>query len=202
MQGIPIKFNPIVRLLTFSDAFIWGSYHMMNALIAIYLQEKFGEGAVGIISIGFAIYLISRSILQIPIAEVLDKHKSYIDETIVISMSCFLVGICIYMLIFVSEPWHVYLIQTFFGLAIALNLPAWRKTMARFIDKGYEATEYTIYDIINSLFIAILTAIGGYIVSSYGGFIALFIVAGSISITGSFITLYLLKNKRIQHEYK
>lgn len=175
---------------------------MMNALIAIYLQEKFGEGAVSIISIGFAIYLVSRSILQIPIAEILDKHKSYIDETIVISLSCFLVGICIYLLVFVTEPWHVYVIQAFFGLAIALNLPAWRKTMARFIDKGYEATEYTIYDIINSLFIAVLTAIGGYVVSSYGGFIALFIIAGTISIIGSFITLYLLKNKRIHHEYK
>ena len=175
---------------------------MMNALLAIYLEEKFEANAIQVISIGFAIYLVSRSILQIPIAEMLDKHKSYIDETIVISISCFLVGICIYMLIFVTEPWHVYLIQSFFGLAIALNLPAWRKTMSRFIDRGYEATEFTIYDIINSLFIAVLTAIGGYIVSSYGGFIALFIVAGTISIMGSFVTLYLLKNKRIQHEYK
>lgn len=202
MQGLSLRFNPVLKLLTFSDVFLWAGYYMMNATVAIYLEQKFGMDSIETISAGFAVYLVSRSIMMIPVAEFLDKHKTYVDETWAIAMGCFLSGICIYMYIFITQPWHLYLIQIFFGFAIALNLPAWRKAMAKFIDKGYEATEYTIYDIINSLLIAAMTAIGGVIVKNYGGFTALFVVAGSVAIIGAFVSMYLLKNRRIQHEYR
>lgn len=198
---IDIHFNSIVRILTFSDVFLWGGYYMMSALVAIYLEQKIQMNEIETISVGFSIYLVSRSLAQIPIAEILDKHRSYIDETWAIMLSCVIGGICIISYIFITQPWHLYLIQFVFGIAVALNLPAWRKTMAKFIDKGYEALEYSLYDIINSLFVAVLTAIGGYIVQSYGGFEALFIVAGSIAILGSIVTMFLLRNRRIRHEY-
>jgi MFS family permease len=199
---IDIRFNAIVRILTFSDVFLWGGYYMMNALVAIYLEQKIQMNSIETIAVGFSIYLIARSLAQIPIAEMLDKHKSFVDETWCIVLSCFLGGLCIISYIFITQPWHLYLIQFIFGIAVALNLPAWRKAMAKFIDKGYEAVEYSLYDIINSLFIAALTSIGGYIVQNYGGFEGLFIVSGIIAMLGGFVTMFLLKVRRIHHEYK
>lgn len=191
------QFNKIIQTLTYSDSFLWGGYYMMNALVAIYLQQKIAIDPLQVISFGFAVYMISRSIFQIPIAHFLDSHKSYIDEAYAIFLSCMIMGSAVFGYVFISEAWHLYLLQFIFGLGAAINMPAWRKTFARFVDKGHEGVEYSIYDIINNLVIALLTTFGGFLVSSSGKFEYLFSFSGILIFIGGFIALFLLKNKKI-----
>jgi predicted MFS family arabinose efflux permease len=127
----------------------------------------------------------------------LDKHSGYIDEAIAIAISGGVIGISTISFIFVTESIHVYIIQFFIGIGAAINLPAWRKTFAKFLDDGKEATEYSLYDIITNISIALMIALGGYLVADFEGFRMFFLVAGILSILGGLIALVLLKTKKI-----
>lgn len=192
-------FNKVVEILTYSDSFLWGGHTMVNTLVAVYLSEKIAVDPLPIIASGFSIYFVARSIVQIPIAQFLDSRKGYFDEAIAIFISAILIGTSLILYLFVSEPWHLYAVQILFGIGIATNLPAWRKTFARFVDRGHEGVEYSVYDIICSLSIAVFTALGGYIVDFTGTFTYLFITAGVLVYIGGIIALLLLKIDRLQH---
>lgn len=192
-----IKINKIIQILTYSDSFIWGSYHMVNTLAAVYLKERIALNPIQTIANGVAVYLIARSLFQIPIAQFLDKHKSYIDEAIAIFISGLMAGVAFYLYNFIQNAWHLFAVQALFGFAVAINLPAWRKTFARFVDRGHEGAEYSIYDIIYTLFTALLITIGGYLVNLTGNFHAFFTLAAVLSVIGGSVTLLLLKYHKI-----
>ncbi|MCA9390450.1 MFS transporter [candidate division WWE3 bacterium] len=195
------EFNNIIQVLTYTDSFMWGGYFMLNTLAAVYLQKQIQIDPLPVISLGFSIYMLSRSLFQIPVAEFLDSHKTFIDETLAITLSGIIVSISLFSYRFITEPWHLYLIQTFFGIGVAINLPAWRKTFARFVDNGHEGVEYSLYDIISNLVIAVFSALGGYLVSYTDSFIPLFNLAAALSLIASLISLFLLRNKKIRKKY-
>jgi MFS family permease len=194
-------FNKIIQILTYSDSVLWGGYVMMNTLVAIYLEHTIAVDPLPVISLSFSIYMIARSLFQIPIAKFFDLHKSFIDETIAISISCVIIAISIFSYRFITQPWHLYCIQAVFGLGVAINLPAWRKTFSKFIDTGHEGVEYSIYDIVSNIAVAVFTAIGGYLIETTHSFLILFNIASIIALTGGIIPLALLLDKRIQRSY-
>lgn len=194
------KFNKITEILTFSDSFLWGGYHMVSTIIAVYLAQKIDADPLKVISFGYAVYLLSRSLFQIPIAQYLDRKKGYADESIAIFISAIVISIGIFSYRFVNTDWHLYLIQLIIGLGVAINMPAWRKTFARYLDKGHEGVEYSIYDIINNISIAILIAAGGLFISETMNFDLFFTIAAIIVLVGGFIALLLLRDKNILDE--
>lgn len=187
-------FNKIIAILTWSDSLLWGGYYMLNAVIAIYLSEQLEvDNPIQVIAFGYAIYNISRSLFQIPFGMYFDRLSGYFDESIGIFLSCVIGAFGTLLYLIVDSPFHIYLIQFIFGFATALNVPAWRKTFAKFLDKRYEGIEYSIYDVIFNISIAILTALGGFIVEKMGGFKILIIFAGGLMLFGGVATLFLTK---------
>lgn len=188
------KFNKIIQFLTYSDSLLWGGYYMMNAIVAVYLKDKIKVEPLEVIAMGFSIYMLSRSIFQIPIAQYLDKIPGFKDEAVTIFISCVIMAISIFSYQFITEGWHLYIVQFIFGIGTALNMPAWRKTFAQFVDKGHEGMEYSIYDIIANTSVGILTAFGGYLVSVTGNFNLLFTLSAFFIFLGGVVALFMLNN--------
>ncbi len=197
-----LKFNSIIRILTYSDSLLWGGYTMLNATAAIYLKEHINTKPLEAISFGFAVYTITRSLVQLPIAKFLDKHPKYTDEAYAIAISCLIMASGIFSYQFVSEPWHLYMAQFIFGIGAALNMPAWRKTFAKFVDKNHEGLQYSIYDAITNLSVAALTSIGGFILAQTGNFRLLITIASLIIATGGFVALRLTKETAMTNSSK
>jgi MFS family permease len=194
---IGFKYNKIIQLLTFSDCFLTGGYLMINATVAIYLQEKLASNSFEVISIGISIFMISKSLFQIPISRYLDKLKSYKDETLAIALSSVLISLGIFGLKFITQPFHLYICQFIIGLGFSINLPSWRKTFAKFVDKGYEALEFSINDVFYNISIAALIFLGGLILNQTGDFQLVFTLSSVLVLIGGFIMLFLLREKKI-----
>ncbi len=193
------KLNPVIRFLTLSDMMIWGGYDMLLALLAIFLQQRLlVENSFEVIAFGMALYWIGRSLFQIPIARFLDKHKGYIDETVAVGISSIIISISIFAYLWVDQPYELYLVQLLYGTGVAINLPAWRKTFAKYLDKGKEGTEYSVYDVLTNLTVAFSTAMGGIIVENFGGFTTLILVSGSVALLGIIPSIFLLQNRQIK----
>ena len=166
---------------------------MIQAVVAVYLNQILGDNSLQLIALGFSTYMISRSLFQVPIALSLDRNKGFFDESFAVFFGSFLGSIALFGFTFVNSGATLVLVQALFGLGMACNIPAWRKIFARFVDKDHEAIEYGIYDMLNNIIIALLTALGGYVMTKYASFDLLFTLGAITTLIGGFIALLLLR---------
>ena len=85
--------------------------------------------------------------------------------------------------LFIEQPWHLFIIQFFFGLGSALTYPTWSAIFTRHIDRGKEGMEWGIYQTLSDLSGAIAAPIGGFIAALYG-FSAVMILASILGFFG------------------
>lgn len=191
------KFNPIIRILTFIDALVWAGYFMNNAIVAIYLSDRIGIDPIRAIGFGYAIFLVSRSLFQIPIAKFLDSKKS-INELYAISTGGLLIALSFISYLFISHEYHLYLTQAVFGLGAAIYLPAWKKTYTKNVDVGGEGSDWATTDTITALSAAALTAVAAFVVSRTDSFTYLFFIASFLAVIGALSVLALVRSKKIK----
>ncbi len=182
-----LLFSKTFWLLTFSDVFTWGFYLIISTLSGIYLEGKLGEDIVKIIGVGGFIYYVIRGFLQIPISKVLDRIKSDRDEILVLSIGCTLMGLPFLFYPAITSAGQYYVLQIIFSLGVAMNINPWRKLFATNLEAGREARVYALYDMINSIFIAVSILFVGQIANiSQRYFDTMMVVLGLLVMMGGF----------------
>ena len=158
-----------IRLMIVSDAILAAGLGLFGPIFAVYLTGQIETDRVlEVIGIGTSIYLFTRSIGQIPLAYIIDKIKGELDDFYILMAGniVFIVVPLLYLLI--TEPWHLFLIQFFYGLGAALTFPTWFAIFTRHIDKGKEGMEWGVYQTMSDMAGAIAAPIGGFIAALYG----------------------------------
>ena len=153
--------NRVIWLLTFNDVFNWGVYFVVTVLSGLYLSQKFGQTTVQYIGIGTAITFLSRAAFQMPIGYLTDKLKRDLDEIIFLSLSSVITGFSVILYYFILSPVFYYYLQFIFGLGAAMNLCSWRKLFAKNVDKDKVGFEYSRYDMVLSISIAVFSVVAG-----------------------------------------
>ena len=182
------EINPIIRFLIISDILIVGAAGMLSPIFAIFVEDFIKGGNTEVVGTAIAIYLITKSIFQIPIAAVIDKIRGYkYDFYFIISFSI-LLSLVPLLYLLTKEPWHLYLVQFLLGLFSAMVFPSFMAIFTRHIDKTKEGMEWGIYFTLTDLTSAALAAVGGYVAFSIG-FPYLIVSLAVISTLGSLLLL-------------
>ena len=182
-----------VRFLTVSDVVIGTGLGLFGPIFAVFLAQRIEtNNALEIIGIGTSIYLFTRSLGQIPVAYLIDKIPGERDD-----FKILMIGNIVYVLvpilyIFISQPWHLFAIQFFYGLGAALVFPSWYAIFTRHIDKGKEGMEWGMYQTVNDMGTAVAASIGGFVAAFYG-FNAVMIAASALSAVG-ILFIYWIKD--------
>ncbi len=186
------EINFVLTYLTISDVIVTTGLGLFGPIFAVYIHERIGtEHSLEVIGVATAIYLFTRSIGQIPLAALIDKIPGEKDDYTFLVLGTFLFALVPIMYLFISEAWHLYLIQFFYGIASAMVNPAWFAIFTRHIDKGKEGTQWGVYQTLVDMSGAISAPIGGFFAATLG-FAPVMIVASVMSFT-SIILLSLLK---------
>jgi MFS family permease len=187
------KINFVIRMLTFSDIVILSSFGLITPIFAVFITDTIVGGSVEVAGIAAGIYLISKSIFQIPFAAMIDRIKGERDDFWSLFIGSVLFSVIPLLYIVVSTPTQLYLVQFFYGIAAALAVPAWYAIFTRHIDKNYEGIEWGIYQTTVDMGGAATAFLGGLLAYRYG-FTALFVVVSIVSLIGS---LFLLSIKSV-----
>ena len=182
-----------IRFLSVSDAVLTAGLGLFGPIFAVYITEQITtNNALEVIGIGTSIYLLTRSIGQLPLAYLIDKIKGERDDFYIL-----LAGSAIYIIVpllylGISEAWHLFAIQFVYGLGAALVYPTWLAIFTRHIDKGKEGTEWGLYQMLTDLAGASAAPVGAFIAAQYG-FSAVMIMASVLALVSS-IFIYLIRN--------
>ena len=171
-----------LKLLILSDLLIIMSFGLISPIIAIFIKDGVTGGNAFAAGISTSVALIVKSLLEIPFGKMEDhnsKKRYLIIGTFIISfvpLGYFLV----------NHIYQLYMVQFIYGIGAAMAYPAFGALFLRYLDRGKEAYEWSVYGTVVGFGSAITAFIGGAIAQKFS-FDALFLITSFVSIIGTFV---------------
>jgi MFS family permease len=187
------KVNVVIRLLTISDVIILSSFGLVSPIFAVFVTGSIKNGSIAVAGLAAAIYLLSKSIFQIPFGILIDKIRGERDDFWALFLGSILFSLTPLLYLIISTPLQLYIVQFVFGITTAMAVPSWYAIFTRHIDKNYEGVEWGVYQTLVDLGAAGTAAIGGFLASQLG-FKPLFLIVSVASFIGSLFLLGVRKN--------
>ena len=186
-----IKFiNKIIRVLVLGDVMFFSAFGLIGPIFAVYVTNQIVDATVATVGFAATINLLTRALLQMPVARYIDRHKGEKDDFKFMIAGSTLVSIVPFIYLFVSTPLHLYMAQVVLGIGGALANPGWFAIFTRHIDKNKEGTEWTLENVSVGLAAAGTAAVGGVLAQNFG-FYNLFLIVGVLSLVGLIIQMSL-----------
>lgn len=187
------KVNKIVKYLILADIAFWTGWGLVTPVFSIFIVEKIQGGTALVVGIATAIYWLFRSLLVLPSGKLLDKYVGEKDDYLFLVAGDFIAAMVLFGYMFATYPWHIYLLQVFYGISMAMSLAGWRAIFTRNIDKGKEASEWALDDTLLSFGTAGAGIVSGLLVTELG-YSYTFLIAGILGLVSVLVLLCLRKD--------
>lgn len=191
------QINPVVLTLMFSDTLIFTGFGLIEPFLSIFIQDIDG-GSITSAGIASGIFLITKSVLQLPLSRYIDKHDHDFfsphnhRSTAILWGGLASVAIVPFLYYFSTNILHIFTLQFLYGIGAAMSFPTWLKLWELHIDSGKESFEWTLYSTVVSLSVAVAAIVGGALIDRIG-FRPVFLMTGLITAVGAGV-LVTLKN--------
>ena len=186
-----------MRAYIYWDFVINSGWGLLGPVFAIFLLQNIAIGniAEGAKIAGFStlFYLATKSVLQLPIGNYLDKNHGEIDDFWFYVIGTFITGLVPFGFLFSYLPWHIYALQVLHGLGMSMIIPSSYAIFIRHTDKGREAYESSLDSTLLGLGAGIAGAAGG-IMAGYIGFKLIFVATGVLTFISVFFIFGVRKN--------
>ena len=191
------KINKVVRSIIFWDFAINSGWGLLSPLFAIFVLESVALGNVSQSAkiVGFATlsYWLTKAVLQIPIANYLDRNHGEIDDFWFFFIGTMITGMVPIGFIFSFLPWHIYVLEVIHAVGMSMVTPSYNAIFIRHIDKGHEAFETGFNNTLVGLGVGAMGAIGG-IIASYSGFDSILLGTSLLTFVAA-LCIFLMKKE-------
>lgn len=188
---INITVNKAIQTMLLYLFFVVLSTALFGPIFAVFITESIIGATLKTVGFAIALYGMAKSVLQIPLARYLDKHKGEKDDFHALMVGAGVAVVYPFCLIFISQPWHLYTLEILIGLGDASLMAAYYSLFARHVDKGSEGFEWSLFSVGGlTISSSIGIAIGGVIADVFG-FRFLFGISAAINFVVLFVLLYL-----------
>lgn len=174
--------KPLRTLFIINSIFVFAG-SLFGPLYAIYVQGI--DNKIISVSISWAILMLSSTLFTYFVSIYGDRVK---EKEYLLAAGFFVRAIAWFGFAFVTNITGLIVIQIFLGLGAALGTPAWNALFAKHLDGHREIKDYSDWDMISNLVIALATILGGVFVTAFG-FKFLFLIMGVLALTSFFGTL-------------
>src|SRR3972149_10421712 len=99
--------NKILKVLVASDVIIFSGWGLMSPIFAVFITEQIAGASLITVGIAEAVYLATKSILQIPIGIKIDETKGQKIDFWMAFIGSLLTAISIILYIFAKTPLHI-----------------------------------------------------------------------------------------------
>ena len=188
-----MRVNHTIRTLITGDFLINSGMSLFAPVFAIFITRQIADGTIEAVGFAVAITQIIKSVFQIPVARWLDKnHGEYDDFIAMITGSVIAISVPLLYLI-ASSVSHIYLIQIWAGLGLAIGIPPWFAIFTRHIDDNQANIEWSFESVAIGISGAGAAALSGILVSAYG-FNSVFILGAFVAFIGMLIQIRIYKD--------
>lgn len=180
--------NPVIRFLIISDTVFMGAAGLLGPVFALFIDGYIIGGNEAVAGLAAGIYLFTKSVLQIPIAHLIDRIRGEKDDFWLLVVFSILTSLIPLFYLVINTPLELYMVQFVLGFFTAFTFPTYMAIFTRHVDKRKEGTEWGLYFTLVDLTSAAFAALGGYVAVT-SGFPVLIITVVMISVIGSLLLL-------------
>jgi MFS family permease len=161
------KINPLVEAFILSETFLWSAWYFVIPILAIFVVKSVKGGDIESAAFAFSFYLVVRIIVEIITAGFLNKSTESFKFAVTF-FGILLTSVSYIGFAFSNTLLLLYVSYAIMGLGLGIATPAKNALFVTHIDKNKEPTEWSIYDAVTFIGMAVSTAVGGFIASRYG----------------------------------
>lgn len=172
------------------DIMFFSASGLIGPIFAIFITKQIIGATIATVGFAATINLLTRSLVQMPVARYIDRHRGEKDDFFLMVAGSTLISIVPFIYLFIRTPIHLYIVQIILGIGGALTNPGWFAIFTRHIDKGKEGTEWTLENVGIGIVSAGAAAVGGIMAERFG-FHNLFLIVGILSLIGLVIQISL-----------
>jgi len=186
-----ISTNRAIQILLFFLFIVNVGEGLFSPILAVFITDFIFGATLKTVGFAVALYAITKSIIQVPLARRLDKQIGEKDDFYIMLAGAIISTIYTFGFLFIKFSSHFYLLSMIGGIGAACLLAAYYGTFARHVDKGLEGFEWGLFSAVGlTLSVAIGGAIGGVLTDVFG-FKTTFLTAGSLNILATILLLFL-----------
>lgn len=185
--------NKVIKTMIFSDLALLFGWGLVTPILAIFIVQNIEGGDAQVAGIAVGIYWLVKSVLQVPLADWLDKVEGEIDDYYALIGGTLLASLAPLGFIFAELPWHMYALQTLHALGMALAIPSWAAIFTRHIKSGKEALSWSLDSSALGIGTGVAGIVGGSLVEIIG-FDTLFLGVSLLGIVAVLILLLIRKD--------
>lgn len=179
--------NAIVKLLIIGDVLTFSGFGFISPIFAVFIKDDLKGGSLAAVGVASMIYLVTKAVLQIPIARWTDKEPANVREFWTGILGYGMVALVPFLYLLIDTVEQLYFVQFVYGVAAALAYPGWMAIFTKFADHEKAASSWSVYSTSTILGMAITAALGGWLGQTYG-FSTLLILVGIFTFLGFFAT--------------
>jgi len=186
-----------IRLLILGDLFMFSGFGLIGPIFAVYVSDRIPGGSIASVGYAATIFLLTETLLKIPIGRFTDKDKGYKREALTLLIGTLIETMVPLLYLASRTMWHIYLAQVVYGIGFALAFPGWMTMFTRHADRGHEGFEWSVYSSTIGIGGAFAAAIGGTVAQAFGFPVLFYFVflAGVISsLSYALLLWYTLRN--------
>jgi MFS family permease len=198
--------NKTLWYLLLSDIFVVTGFGLMEPILAIFIKENLVGGTIFSAGVASAIFLVTKSLIQLPFSRYVDKHGKKLQWLI---FGTALICVVPFIYIFASDINLIYVAQFIYGIGSGLAYPTWLGLWSTNLDKRHESFEWSLYSTLSGLGTAVAATIGAAI-AQFVGYKYTFVIVGVMALVGCLVLLGLelsskkkMKQRQLTlHEYQ
>jgi len=189
-----------MKLLMLSDIFVLTGFGLIQPILAIYVNQDIVGGSVLTAGIASAIFMLTKSLVQLPFSKYLDTHGRKAKWLIFGTLLMALVP-----LIYLTSRsiYQVFLAELIYGIGSGLAYPTWLGLWSVNLEKGKESFQWSLYSTSTGIGTA-ATGAAGAVIADLSGFTATFLLAGLMCALGCLLLFHLESKmaEKIEVQYR
>ena len=186
--NIDLKVGRMIKYLILGDLALLAGWGLIGPVFSVYIIDRVQGATLVTVGIAAGIYWVLKSLVQLPVANFLDKTDGERDDFMALVIGLFVSAFTAVAYIFITQVWHLYLVEVIHALAFALYVPAWSAIFSRHVDKDRVSFDWSLDSTIAGLSAGISGFLGG-VVANTMGFSWVFILAGILSAASAVILI-------------
>jgi MFS transporter, DHA1 family, multidrug resistance protein len=187
-----IKPNRLIVKIIATDFFIHAGWGLIAPIFAIFVTGQINGGSLELVGIAVGIHWIVKSVIQPFLAYHMDVVKGEHDDMKFLLGGTIIATLVSLLYIFVSEIWHVILLEAIRGAGLAMVIPTLSGILTRHVDKDWETYTWSLQSTGMGL-AAGFSAIFGGVIAGLLGFKAVFLLVAVINSVSMAITYFAIK---------
>lgn len=187
-----VKISSVIKVLVLADLYFFGGWAFIQPIFAIFLVEKIHGATVATAGFVAALYWIVKSVLQVPIANFLDKTPGERDDFFSLLFSLLLGAISAFLFASAATLSVVFLAQALYAVAMAMYIPSWYSIFSRHIDAQRVSFNWSV-DSVSIGIASFVASLASGMLAQWVGFRAVFMLAGVLSVASA-VVVYFIPN--------